>query len=282
MILSIAFIDWYTRPYLSLGLLYLFPILLGAGYLPRWAIVVLGLGCAALSELLSSLDPAGSFFRLAFESLALVGCGLFASELLRKRRLSLEAEERLCSLVETSPAAIVMVNERGIIDLANRAAAELLASQEKALSGHPIENFLPELKLALECDKGTHFRASMQCVGHRRNGETFLAEVWFSTYKEGPYRKLDAIIADLSGDGEATVEFESDQLEQRERTPLTDREVAVLQLVLRGLPNREIATRLEMSTSGVKNTLRYLFAKTEVYRRSQLVRVALERHSDLL
>ena len=71
------------------GFLYLFPIMLAAGFLPRWAIVVLGIGCALLSERFSNLDPSDSTVRLTFETLALCGCGLFTSEVLRNRRLSL-------------------------------------------------------------------------------------------------------------------------------------------------------------------------------------------------
>jgi PAS domain-containing protein len=43
------------------------------------------------------------------------------------RRLSQEALERMRVLAESSPAAILTVNERGFIELANHAAAELLA-----------------------------------------------------------------------------------------------------------------------------------------------------------
>ena len=71
-------------------------------------------------------------------------------------------------------------------------------------------------------------------------------------------------------------------LEGAERPSLNDRQVAVLQRVLEGLPNREIASRLEMTPSAVKNTLQQLFSKAEVNNRSQLVRVALERYWDLL
>jgi len=53
-------------------------------------------------------------------------------------------------------------------------------------------------------------------------------------------------------------------------------------LVVQGLANKEIASRLSLSESVVKNTLQQLFAKTEVRTRSQLVRVALERYRDLL
>ena len=52
-IVAIATVDWLTKPYLSLGFLYLFPIVLMAGFLPRWAIPPLGVVCAVLSELFS-------------------------------------------------------------------------------------------------------------------------------------------------------------------------------------------------------------------------------------
>jgi two-component system nitrate/nitrite response regulator NarL len=48
------------------------------------------------------------------------------------------------------------------------------------------------------------------------------------------------------------------------------------------LANKEIAARLEISESAVKNTIQQLFAKAGVRTRSQLVRVALEKHRDIL
>lgn len=99
LILAIALVDFWTKPYVSLGFFYLFPIMLAAGFLPRWAVALTGLICAVLSALFSSLEQ--SFVRLAFETLALSGCGLFVGELLRNRRLSMSAEERLRVLVET-------------------------------------------------------------------------------------------------------------------------------------------------------------------------------------
>src|SRR5579864_8947900 len=95
-VLAIAFLDWRTKPYFSLGFLYLFPIMLAAGFLPRWAIVVLGITSAILSEAFSSLDM--SFVRLGFETLALAGCGLFVAELVRNRGMSLEAQAILHGL----------------------------------------------------------------------------------------------------------------------------------------------------------------------------------------
>src|ERR1019366_2803627 len=194
IVLIIAVVDWWTKPYVSLGFLYLFPIMLAAAFLPRWFVALLGTACAVLAEVFSSLDR--SFVRLGFETLALAGCGLFVGELVRNRRLSLQAQERLKALVETSPAAIVTVDERGFIELANGAATELMVPRTGCLIGDPIAAFLPDLHHALRWEEAPQFRASMQCRGHRGNGESFTAEVWFSTYKEGPAPKLAAIIAD--------------------------------------------------------------------------------------
>src|SRR5262249_25009810 len=154
--------------------------------------------CAILSETFSSLDPSDRFIRLGFETLALVGCGLFAAELIRNHRLTVESQEKLRVLVETSPAAIVTIDERGFIELANRAARDLMAARNGDLVGSPIAAFLPDLHQALRKAEGPQFRASMQCQGHRGNGEFFLAEVWFSTYKEGMTPKLAAIIAEVN------------------------------------------------------------------------------------
>jgi two-component system, LuxR family, sensor kinase FixL len=276
---GIAVVDWATKPYFSLGFLYLFPIMLAAAFLPRWAIVLLGITCAVLSERFSNLDPSDSRIRLGFEALALCGCGLLISEVLRNRRLSEEAQEKMRILVETSPAAIVIVDERGFIELGNRAAAEILVPFDGSLIGKPIAAYMPELHRALRREEGPQFRASMQCRGHRGTGEPFLAEVWFSSFKEKTTPKLAAIIADITEEQSA---FVAEGLDQKDRPSLSTRELEVLRLVVQGLSNKEIASKLQLSESAVKNTLQQLFGKTQVRTRSQLVRIALEGFRDLL
>ena len=224
-----------------------------------------------------------SVVRFSFEALALAGCGLFVGEMVRNRRLSVESQERLRAFVETSPAAIVTVDERGFIELANGAAVELMVPKEGHLIGNPIAAFLPELHHALRCEEAPQFRTSMQCRGHRGNGEDFTADVWFSTYKEGPTPKLAAIIAivneeDVVGVPGAVLGNSNQHLhlsEPRERAALNDRETEVLRLLVQGLANKEIAARMSISESTIKNTIQHLFAKTGVRTRGQLVRVAL-------
>jgi PAS domain S-box-containing protein len=281
IVLIIAVVDWWTKPYVSLGFLYLFPILLTAAFLPRWIVVLLGVVCAGLSEIFSSLDPSDALIRFGFEALALAGCGLFAAELLRNRRLTIESQEKMRVLVETSPAAIVTVDERGFIEMANAAATELMAPRNGHLVGHPIAAFLPELHHALRWEEGPQFRTSMQCEGHRGNGESFLAQIWFSTYKEGPSPKLAAIIGDVTEERSNATASTAD-MELHERATLSGREVEVLRLVVQGLANKEISSRLAISESAVKNTLQQLFGKNDVRTRAQLVRVAMERYRDLL
>jgi PAS domain S-box-containing protein len=285
IILIIAVVDWWTKPYVSLGFLYLFPIMLASAFVPRWIVVGLGVGCAVLAEIFSSLTE--SYVRLGFETLALVGCGLFVGELVRNRRQSMEAADRLKALIETSPAAIVTVDEQGFIELANRAAVELMAPRDGHLIGHPIAAFLPELHHALRWEEAPQFRASMQCLGHRGNGESFTADIWFSTYKEGMTPKVAAIIADvpeeaLESAAEAAAAAPNSVSSYREGANLNSRETEVLRLLVQGLANKEIAARMEISESAVKNTIQQLFAKTGVRTRSQLVRVALEQYRNLL
>jgi PAS domain S-box-containing protein len=278
LILIVAAVDWWTKPYVSLGFLYLFPIMFAAAFLPRWTIALLGVACAVLAELFSSLEP--SFVRLTFESLALVGCGLFVGELVRNRRLDLQSQERLKALVETSPAAIVTVGEQGFIEIANRAAIELLAPRAGDLIGYPISAFLPELHHALRWEQAPQFRASMQCRGQRGNGEPFTADIWFSTYRENNAPHLAAIIADFSED--EGLEVSGTDERSRDTQVLSSRETDVLRLLVQGLTNKEIGARMDISESAVKNTMQQLFGKTGVRTRSQLVRVALEEYRNVL
>jgi DNA-binding NarL/FixJ family response regulator len=60
---------------------------------------------------------------------------------------------------------------------------------------------------------------------------------------------------------------------------LTPREKLVLKAVFEGLTNKEIGSRLDISEAYVKALLQQLFNKTGVRSRSQLVRIALEKHT---
>ncbi len=70
------------------------------------------------------------------------------------------------------------------------------------------------------------------------------------------------------------------QTERIERTrPLTSRQSEVLRGILDGLANKEIAWKLNVSESSIKAVIQELFRKAGVRTRSQLVRIAIEKHS---
>lgn len=214
LIALIATVDWLTKPYISIGFLYLFPIMLMAGFLERWQIVAVSLGCAVLQELFSELPPGEAITRLLMASAGFVGTGLFVSEIIRSRQMALEhvvevdthnklrqdAEEQLRILVDSSPAAIITIDGSGVILLANEAARNLFASENTVLVGRSIQEFVPALQSAIQTPRPTQFRTELRCRGKRTNGEAFLAAIWFSTYQTVQGTRLAAIIVDLSED----------------------------------------------------------------------------------
>ena len=213
-IAAIAVADDWTKPYISIGFLYLFPIMIVGGYLSRKEIVGVALLCAILQETFSELPASESVVRLVFSSAGLAGTGLFISELLRNRRMVLkhveelenqanlrqDAEEQLRFLVESSPAAIITINSNGKILLANGAAQQLLAPEMPSIQGQTISSYLPSLQTVAQTHPSRTFRTALQCRGQRSNGEAFLAGVWFSTYTTMSGRRLAAVIVDLSED----------------------------------------------------------------------------------
>jgi two-component system, LuxR family, sensor kinase FixL len=212
LVVAIAVIDWQTKPFISIGFLYLFPILLVAGFISRWQILLLALICSILQELFSELPSSEATYRLVMAFAGFSGTGLFLSQIIRNRQMTLdhlaevekqvelrkEIEEQLQVLVESSPVAIVTISSTGSILLANEASQNLLAPGENSIVGQPIGDFLPALEAAVQTQRSRQFRTELRCRAKRRNGEAFLAAVWFSTYTTVRGPRLAAIIVDLS------------------------------------------------------------------------------------
>ncbi len=213
-IAAIAVVDWWATHYISLGFLYLFPIIMLGGFLSRAQIVGVALVCAVLQEAFSNLPENEAVVRLVLSSAGFVGTGLFISEMIRNRRIVLrhlgeledqvklrqDAEEQLRSLIESSPAAIITIDADGKVLLANEAAHQLLAPGRAPLPGQAVGSYLPALQTVLKTQPSRAFRTTLQCTGQRSDGEVFLAGVWFSTYNTLSGPRLAAIIVDLSED----------------------------------------------------------------------------------
>jgi len=229
MIGLIAFVDWRAEKDLPLGFLYLFPMLLVGSVLNRWQIVMVAACCTFLTEVFDSFQwrPEAGIPRDILIFAAFAGMGLFVYEIVRSRQVTLQhlnliqtesearraAEEQLQVLVETSPAAIFTVDSEGRVLLANDAAHRLLALPSGTLPGKSIRDYLPSLvNVPAPDDSHPSFRTVMQCRGQRQDGEAFLADIWFSTYRTSVGSRLAAMVVDTSEDLRTREEFSLHQL----------------------------------------------------------------------
>jgi signal transduction histidine kinase len=211
----VAVTDWSVGNTFSLGVLYILPMMLGGLVMRPIEVAALALVCAILRFFFDvpsrHLETA---LRFVFSSLAYFTSGLFIAVLVRNRRLVVEhlgrvqeeqalrreAEEQLRVLVESSPAAVLTLDSRGVVLAANRAANALLAiSETQPLQGRVIASYLPLLSDALAVHGSEEgFRTAAQCYGRREDGDIFLAHTWFSTYSAHDGKRLAAIVVDAS------------------------------------------------------------------------------------
>jgi len=226
LVVVIAAADFATKPYFSLGFLYLFPIMIVGGFLPRTQTVAVALVCAVLQEVFSDLPRNEAVAGLLFSAAAFSGAGLLIFELVRNRqmvlrhiaeleaqeRLRKSAEEELHFLVNSSPAAIFTIDGDGHIALCNQAAEQLLGAESETLHGQSIARFLPALHAIIQTHSSRDLRTTLQCRGQRLNGEAFLAGIWFSTYTALSGTRLAAIVVDLSEDLRSREDLGLDQL----------------------------------------------------------------------
>lgn len=215
VIALISIVDSQLEP--SLGVFYIVPMILGATVLSIPEITLMALVCAVLRGVFdyhSSMPE--HILRFVFAGIAYAITGFFINMLVRSRQQALAyaneiaqehtlrtaAEEQLKLLVDSSPAAILTVDQSGTVIAANLAAAEILAIPERCgLLGRPIRDYLPLLYDAIQFDDGKEpFRTAAQCQGLRQNGEPFFANTWFSTYSATNGRRLAAILVDVSED----------------------------------------------------------------------------------
>ncbi|HZL56915.1 MAG TPA: ATP-binding protein [Bryobacteraceae bacterium] len=229
MTAAIALTDWRIEGNIPLGFLYLFPMLLVGSVLNRWQIAVSAGVCTLLTELFDDFEFVfpNSIPRDILIFAAFLCMGLFVFEVGRSRLLALvhlkeiereakaraDAEEQLKILVESSPAAVFTASSDGRILLSNEAAHRLFGADEGALTGRSIHEFLPSLlNVPAPDDSHAAFRTAMQCRGHRMNGEVFLADVWFSTYRTSAGPRLAAMVVDTSEDLRNREELSLNQL----------------------------------------------------------------------
>lgn len=231
MIVLIAWIDWLFFD-MSIGFLYLVPILFSAAALKSSQILAMATLCAYLREALDPLEEVpratganllrgfiptnwgpGATGRVIVVIAGFAMTGFFVAELNQRRRLLAaqmaeregymhlreDAERQVRVLIETSPLAILTLDEGGCVRLANESAGKLLGFENDSLQGRPVEPYLPILSRMLHSQHGGgNIRTNVECRGQRRSGEVFLAHVWLSTYRSSEGPGLAAVVWDAS------------------------------------------------------------------------------------
>lgn len=217
LIAAIAILDWLVVAEVLLGFLYLVPMLMVGSVLARREICAVAALCTFLAEIFSdltwSLRSGISRDVLCFAAFA--GAGFFIREVNRNRRAAeehlheierqsdarLEAEQQLRVLIESSPVAILTANAEGCVLTANEAAHRMLGVARGELPGCLIHRYLPVLaNIALTGSSYQLLRTMMQARGQREDGETFLADICFSTYRTNAGARLTAMVLDASED----------------------------------------------------------------------------------
>jgi PAS domain S-box-containing protein len=223
---AIAVLDSRLVNELPLGFLYLLPMLMVGRVLKPWSLAAVAALCTFLAELFDSFVwnlragvPRDVLYFAAFYCV-----GLFVFEVNRNRQVAIghlhaielqrdarrEAEEQLRVLIESSPAAIVTANSDGCVLMANEAAHRMLTLPSNSLPGCSIYRYFPSLSNISRPDTNQQlFRTVMQSRGQREDGEVFLADICFSTYRTDTGSRLAAMILDAS-----------EELRSREETSL--------------------------------------------------------------
>ena len=209
---TISLLDFFL-PETSLGYAYMLPIVFASGFLRQWQIITVSILAAATREFLGPLPMEyQTILGRRLRSRLLHGEQFFVSELCRNRRIIVEhvkaleeqialrqeAQEQLTVLIDTSPAAILILDRSGSVLMANESAEEMFGVHRGNLVGERIYLYLPALETIPVGEGRRSLRSNLECRGHRVNGSIFLAQVWFSTFETGSGARVAAIVLDAS------------------------------------------------------------------------------------
>lgn len=215
LLVAVMVLEWFQNLEFSLGVFYVLPVILAATVLNWWQTLLVALFCTCARSLFTiEFSPIEFWLRFLMAFMAYAGAGCLVSVTSHNRReilsayarlrmeedLRRNAEDRIRILVESSPAAIMTLNEKAEVLAANRAAHDFLGFREPgSLIGTCIDEYVPVFAGALRVTPGGgHMRVSSSSWAKRANGTHFPVAVWFSTYEDGGQLRLAGILVDMS------------------------------------------------------------------------------------
>jgi len=233
IVATLVLLEWKFDFDFSLGILYVFPVMIAGTVLTRWQIVLAAIFCAYTRGLFTAdetqLEHTLRFF---MATIAYSGCGLLIYQITESRRVMLahyarirfeqslrrNAEEQLRQLAESSPAAILTVGSVGEILAANAAAEEIFAPDNSGLAGKEVRQLVPMFEDALRLpEEISGIRTQAHTWARRTDGSHFPAATWFSIYGKGEGRRLAAIVVDVSDEVREREQAHYEDLVQQNR-----------------------------------------------------------------
>ncbi|SFS13319.1 PAS domain S-box-containing protein [Granulicella pectinivorans] len=215
MVAGLAWLEWLFQLDYSLGLLYLFPVILASTAVVWWQVPLVALLCAfTRGQFDLPVTELEHWLRFLMATVAYSGCGLLVNQITSSRRKALaqylrirfeqrlrhRAEDQLRLLAESSPAAILTIGSEGNVSAANRAAHQMLGFEgDDSLVDQPIAEYFPIFLNALHLNPEIEqVRTSATTWAKRKDHSSFPAATWFSIYGTGRRRNLAAIVVDNS------------------------------------------------------------------------------------
>lgn len=196
VISSIAYLDARLEPEVSIGLLYIVPLIMVSPWLTAGQVTLLSAVCAILREHLMAGAWQGEWSgRLLVTFVVFAGPAICVSELARSRRLAQnrlsiiqeessrrkDAEDRLRAIVDSSPLGVFALDAEGRVQMANGTALRLFGySYDAELVGRSLKDHLPLLAELRGSTARDDFSVALECPGRRVNGEQFWAHIWLS------------------------------------------------------------------------------------------------------
>lgn len=178
----------------------------------------------------------------------------------------MEQKERLRSVIDTALDAIIVINERGIIESSNAATFKIFGYTSEELVGNNVNMLMPEpyhtqhdgyLKRFIDTGVAHVIGIGREVAGLRKDGSTFPMELSVGEMRSGNERKFTGMVRDiterqkvdrLKNDFVSTVSHEL-------RTPLTSIRGS-LGLVLGGVTGEIPAQSKSLLDIAYKNTER--------------------------
>lgn len=207
-------LEWRFDFDFSLGILYVFPVMIAGTVLKRWQIVISSIFCAYTRGLFTADEThLEHILRFCMATIAYTGCGLLIYQITESRRVVMmhyarirfeqklrrRAEEQLRLMAESSPAAILTIGANGEILAANSAAEEVFLVDQGSLLSREIRPLVPLFYDALRlADEISGIRTQASTWAHRSDGSHFPATTWFSVYGKEDRKRLAAILVDTS------------------------------------------------------------------------------------